>query len=112
MLVLRYWNDRQVQQETALLKETVEGAAKVLSEAAATTKTATDAAKQASVTRLCHRVIYYALDKCSGLRWCVGSCSQPRKYEKDGRVLLYACLQWHTEEALAALPIDIYCSLV
>eukprot|EP00903_Cladosiphon_okamuranus_P007587 g7360.t1 len=36
----------KVEQETALLKETVEGAAKVLSEAAATTKSASDAAKQ------------------------------------------------------------------
>lgn len=58
MLVLRYWADRQVEQETALLKETVEGAAKVLSEAAATTKTATDAAKQVSVARA--RATYFA----------------------------------------------------
>lgn len=39
----------QVEQETALLKETVEGATKVLAEAAATTKTATETSKQASV---------------------------------------------------------------
>lgn len=46
-----YATDRQVEQETALLKETVEGAAKFLSEAVATTKSATEEAKQASVTR-------------------------------------------------------------
>lgn len=41
----------KVEQEAALLHETVEGAAKVLAEAAATTKTATEASKQASVSR-------------------------------------------------------------
>lgn len=41
----------KVDRETALLKETVESAAQVLSETAATTKDATDAAKQASATR-------------------------------------------------------------
>lgn len=40
----------QVEQETALLKETVEGAAKVLAEASATTETATRTFEQASVT--------------------------------------------------------------
>lgn len=45
-----------MEQETALLKETVEGAAKVLAEAAVTRKTATDAAKQASDTRASYLV--------------------------------------------------------
>lgn len=48
----------QVEQETALLKETVEGAAKVLAEAATTTKTATEASKQASATRHGRKVPY------------------------------------------------------
>lgn len=53
---------RQVEQETALLKETIENAANVLSEAAATTARATDAAKQASATHVrAHRSFVHCL---------------------------------------------------
>lgn len=129
VLALRCWAHQQVEQETALLKETVEGAAKVLSEAAATTKTATDAAKQASATRA--RATYLGRtsftfapaalfsrsitldgdapcpdvdpdDLPTGSR--VGFRWHPRKHEEDGRVSFKATRVWTGTRTSLRLP--------